>query len=253
MSTTQRERRRFLRVLIGTGAVVSFSASLPGSACAATVRQNFPLNGPVSRVRMSGGYEVELIQGDTPSLVVEGASAALNHFDYRVDGDLLVLKHRGFSWWFNHDGDAKVTLTLPRLTEVEVDGSTDLKAARWVAGEGLTLEVSGAADCRIRDLEVPRFTLHLSGTGDIEVAGRVPVQEVHISGAGDYKAAQLRSDTVDLHLSGAADVEVWAIERLDANISGTADVKYYGRPQVTRSISGAASVESGGDAPPGVI
>ena len=79
--------------------------------------------------------------------------------------------------------------------------------------------------------------MHLSGAGDVELAGQVVEQTIVLGGAGDYDAARLESQTVIVKAGGAGTVTVWASDTLDVQIGGPSTVAYYGDPHVTKSVS----------------
>ena len=87
----------------------------------------------------------------------------------------------------------------------------------------------------------------VSGAGDIELIGKVEVQNVLLSGFGRYQAFDLESQEADVTISGAGGADVWVTEKLAVTISGAGDVNYYGSPTVTPDISGLGRIQSQGE------
>ncbi|MHB9034994.1 MAG: head GIN domain-containing protein, partial [Anaerolineae bacterium] len=107
-----------------------------------------------------------------------------------------------------------------------------------------SLEINGAGDTTVSNLNGGKFKVKVSGAGNIVASGKVTTQDINLTGAGRYDASDLQSENAVVEINGAGSATVWASKSLDASISGLGDIKYYGSPQVTKHISGVGSVDS---------
>lgn len=106
------------------------------------------------------------------------------------------------------------------------------------------LTVLGSDDVNVSAINNKNFTIELTGTGDIVLAGSTETLKVAISGSGDVKARELKSKEAEVKVSGAGDVGLHASELLKVEINGAADVRYYGKPaRVIKEINGAGDLE----------
>jgi len=96
-------------------------------------------------------------------------------------------------------------------------------------------------------LDAEESTVHLSGAGDVALAGQVERQGVFLNGAGNYRCGDLESQTANVELVGAGNMTVWATETLEAHLSGIGNVRYYGNPYTKIYRAGLGSVLSMGD------
>ena len=102
--------------------------------------------------------------------------------------------------------------------------------------------MSGSGHIKIVKLDANSITARLSGSGDIEVGGRIQSQDVKIDGAGNYRAPDLISTTAKINISGSGSAYTQVLDSLNASISGSGSVHYKGSPQITQNISGAGQV-----------
>jgi hypothetical protein len=95
-------------------------------------------------------------------------------------------------------------------------------------------------------LELGEFTVEISGSGNVVVAGSADSVEVSIPGSGAYSGADLVSVSGLVEISGSGSAVVNVSETLEANVSGSGSIQYLGNPTVETDISGSGSVSPAG-------
>ncbi len=106
-----------------------------------------------------------------------------------------------------------------------------------------TLELNGAGNIEVSDLDGESWLVTLSGGGNITVSGSVDRQTVNINGAGAYNAEDLASREATIQHNGAGVAVVQVSDVLDVTINGVGSVEYIGDPaDVSQSINGLGSV-----------
>ncbi len=229
---------RFPAVFVAAGAALGARADV----------QNRPVSG-FSGVRLSVPARVELIQGGTESLAIEGAAEDLAKVETVVENGVLHIRtfERHRKDW-NWNPKLRVTLNARTIDSLAIAGSGDIQAKALRSG-ALKLAISGSGDITIPSLEATDAVVAISGSGDIKLAGRAGRVTSHISGSGELKADRLEARNVTISISGAGDVSVWAREALQVRIAGSGDVRYFGDPSVEKKINGSGSVKRMGLAP----
>ena len=106
----------------------------------------------------------------------------------------------------------------------------------------LTVDISGAGNLSIKNLQADSVDASMSGLGNLELSGKADRQSVSLSGAGNYDGGDLESGSADVRLSGLGNATVWATESLNASISGAGSIGYYGDPDVDENVSGLGDV-----------
>jgi hypothetical protein len=111
------------------------------------------------------------------------------------------------------------------------------------------VRVSGSGDVVATKVETPKLALHISGSGDVKLAGHSQALEARISGSGRVDATKLAVDDASIDISGSGRLALSARKTLKTRISGSGDLEYYGDPVVEQRISGVGRVRRAGAAP----
>jgi hypothetical protein len=181
--------------------------------------------------------------GATASVSFKGFPDVLKKIKTEVvDGRLRIYSDEKH-WNFNFDENAKATITVGSLTELDMAGAADVDVTGNITGDAFVLNVAGAGDVKIDELNTDKLSVDAAGAADVTIKkGVVRVAEYDFSGAGDLKAYGLQSSDVSASVSGAGDVKVSVSQSLDASISGVGSIQYKGNPSVSKSVSGIGSV-----------
>ena len=185
--------------------------------------------GDFTQIKASGATTLYLTQGPRAAVVVEAPAEAQPYIKVETrDGKLYVYHDGGLtatvrSWFSNNEKHgAKIYVTCPRLTGLELSGATDVNGQTPFAADDFTIAASGASDVRLA-LTAKTLTVRASGASDVYLSGEVAQQQIHISGSSDYHAAKLRSQQATVEASGSSDAYVSA-QRLESHASGASDV-----------------------------
>jgi hypothetical protein len=200
-----------LTLLAATGC----EARVTGSGRQVTEQREEP---EFTAVRVGGVYEVRITIGSPPSVSVTADDNLLPLIATDVRGDRLVIDTKQ---QFNaRGGRPVVTITMPRLTEVEA---------------------SGASSVQVSGLRAETLTARVSGASAIQASGTTGRLTVSASGSSSIRMADLNANVVDARASGASNIQVQARESLVAEASGASTISYSGSPGQTRVESSGAS------------
>ena len=221
-------------------------AVLPLAAFSADVRQTPSVSG-FSGIALGVPGKMEVIQGSTESLVIEGPDEDLAKIESVVQNGVLHIraKERGTSW---SNPRIRITVNAIRIESLAISGSGDI-VAKTLKTPSIKLGISGSGDIKVPALDTEKASISISGSGDMQLGGRTASVDSHISGSGDIKADRLDARQVSISISGSGDAYVWARESLQVKIAGAGDVRYYGDPTVEKRIAGSGSVRRLGLAP----
>lgn len=186
---------------------------------------------------------VNVIEGARAGVEIYGYENILKHVRTEVSGNVLHVRYDLDDTWTVNDGDMELRVTVPHINGLSLSGSPDADIKGNVTGDKFNLEISGASDVVIENLNTKAFSADMSGQSDLEVKGGSVVDaEYDISGAGQITAFNLRTENTSASISGAAKSEVYATKKLDVSISGAGEVVYKGSPAVEKHVSGMGSV-----------
>lgn len=171
-------------------------------------------------VSLQGIGQLEIDQTGTESLSITADDNLLPYIKTRVQGSNLIISIEG-NTVFNNVTELTYHVTVDTINSVELEG---------------------AGNIVVNNLDVDKWAANLSGTGNITASGRADVQTVEIDGAGAYTADDLVSQEATVRHNGAGMAVVQVSDRLDVRIDGLGTVEYIGDPTVTQEINGLGTV-----------
>ena len=174
-----------------------------------------------TEIRIEGSMNVNVKQGDSVKIVARDYANLLPYLETRVSGNTLVIAYRDNTWLNNTQGE--VTVTMPKLTNVELSGSGDVG----------TIGAFNFTD----------LGLSISGSGNFSFSGSAKNLNAKISGSGNVRAFDMPTENATVKISGSGNVQVNATRLLDATISGSGDIVYKGTPSVNTSVTGSGRVK----------
>jgi hypothetical protein len=102
---------------------------------------------------------------------------------------------------------------------------------------------SGSDKVKVEGLNTSKFSVTMSGSSEVELAGKANTLDAGISGAGNLNAKDLITEETGLNISGSGAATVHASEKLQVEIVGVADVNYYGNPKkIDKQIIGIGNL-----------
>jgi len=202
--------------------------------------------GPFNRIEVSGVARIDLSQGDRESVTITGDRADLRGAQLEVVGGELRV-NSGDSWKFWNRDPLQVAVQVRELKRIGISGASEVRAARTLKADQLSVSISGEGMVRLEDLRADTLRFDISGAGDGDIGGQVGDLRLSISGKGKLLAERLRAARASLSISGIGNADVWATDTLRVSVSGIGTVNYWGQPQVTRSSAGMATITARGD------
>lgn len=133
---------------------------------------------------------------------------------------------------------AKIYISMPELTGVEISGAGSLVADSVIRTSSLRLDVSGNGKISM-PVEVQKLRTGVSGMGKLNLRGHADEMEINISGNGKINGQDLKVNNADANISGVGKVYADVTGQLKLNISGTGAFYYKTEPaSVQKNISG---------------
>jgi hypothetical protein len=210
----------------------------------------------VTTVELSGPINLTLRQAMTASLEVRGEQRMLANVETTSEGETLHIGTRGIV--LRHREPLQVTLSLPALDELRVDGSgvstvsgfsgerieVQLDGSGWVKFNGRFRQVStglhGSGDLEISAGSSDKVEAEVIGSGRMTLVGSARELRAESAGSGELDAQHLRADTVSVKQQGSGNTRVHARQSVAVALSGSGDVDVYGNPN-QRSVSRTGS------------
>ena len=209
-------------------AALALAALLATATLAADRRESRPVPA-FDSVGLAAPIRVDVVQGGTDSVALEGDAEALADLETVVEQGTLQIRVRRGADGSRHRFKARAYVSARRVEGLAVSGSGDIRSGP-LDGKALRVSVSGSGDVRIEGGRVEELTARIAGSGDVE-------------------AARLQAGRVAVSVAGSGDATVWARESLDVRVAGSGDVRYYGDATPAIRIAGSGDVRRLGPAP----
>lgn len=205
------------------GGVMALAAyGLAAGPALAFETQSYDLDG-FTQVSASAGVDVIISVGGDYAVEVEQEDGDFEKLVLKVEGDTLVVSRKGGGWGLfgGNRPNYRATVSMPRLTSVDVSSGADV-VAEGVSGGPMEIDSSSGADAR--------------------VSGTCTTLEADASSGSDIDASDLVCENVTADVSSGADISVHATVSVSADASSGGDIVVYGNPGEVEMDS-----SSGGD------
>ncbi len=196
----------------------------------------------VTRLNVSGIFNLYLSQGDQPSIRIEGSEDKIKKLKVIQNGETLELKFDEIKNSFFGDSRPDVYLTLSDLKLMEFDGVGNIKSeGPFKVGE-IRLEGNGVGNISLQ-FEAQKIDAEFNLMGNMTLKGSADVIKLSNEGIGNIEASGLISQTMTLNSSGIGKVAVHCTGDLSITVNGIGAVSYTGNPNVIKEeINGIGKV-----------
>jgi hypothetical protein len=199
------------------------------------------LDASFNAIKVSGGIDVYIAQGNEEGLAVSAARTDyISHIETKVEKGVLILSTSG-NWFRNPK--FRVYVSVKHLEKIHASGASDVHIQGKLKFNTLKLVLDGASDFK-GEVEVENLDIHQSGASDITISGKAVNTKIEASGASDIKGFDLVTDYLDVDVSGASDTKITVNKEMNVKASGASDVRYKGSAVIKQyDVSGASSLK----------
>lgn len=193
---------------------------------------------PPTHIELAGPDSVEITEGSTLEITVEGDSQAKDALRFDRDGNRLTIARD--SSIFDGNGKAIVRIKMPAPSTLGIAGSGEIRSATMASSA--ELEIAGAGKIFVDSITAERMEVEIAGSGDIEAKGTAQKLSIEIAGSGNVELGELLADDVEVEIAGSGDVVVASNGRVNAEIAGSGDVQVIGSASCSVDSAGSGSL-----------
>ncbi len=164
--------------------------------------------GGFTKIRIHTAAALEVVVGKDFAVEVSAPEKKLDNLVTTVEGDTLIVEYEEEE--FHMKEAAHIRVHMP---------------------EFVALDVSGAVEADIENLQSPEFDVEVNGASSIEIDGSCGRLTVELSGASNFEGRKLECEVVRVELNGAGNVEVYASREVEVDVNGVGNVDIYGKPE----------------------
>lgn len=176
-----------------------------------------------TKIELNGSADMTVRVGPAASISVEGSQQRIERLTTSYEGGTLVFKEKS-SGLFGSHGPLHITVTVPALTALTINGS----------GDAVVSEIAGQ-----------EFSIAINGSGDVEALGQTENLAVTVNGSGNVEAKGLEALDTNVNVTGSGDATTTTKNSLQVNVIGSGNVTYFGEPKLNKSVAGSGEVNKG--------
>lgn len=203
----------------------------------ATVRDVTPFSG----IKVSGGIDVYLSQGNDYSLAVSAVDEKFrDNIKTEVNNGILVISYNEHFGRNYGNKKLRAYLSFKTLESIEGSGATDIIINGTLASNNMRIKLFGASNIH-GAVKITNLSLDLSGASTVRINGTAQNLKLKASGASDIKNYDLQVENCVAKLSGASDARLTVNGSISAVASGASTLYYRGNPVKKDVVTNGAS------------
>ena len=179
--------------------------------------------GDFSAIDISGNYIVTYRHGSQTALTIVMQENLFDHLDVNTRSNTLVIGSRR-SFDTTTANRPRIYVYAPNLTGADFSGAVNATDWDTIEGQRFSLDISGAGNISI-GLDVERLDIDASGAASITLWGTASTINIDASGALTISAGDLEIEGGSVDISGAGTVTLSTLENVNVTASGVARVR----------------------------
>lgn len=198
----------------------------------------FEASNSFNQVKFTGGYNIELIQGETESLTLMMKKESVSDVKYWVEDSVLYVRNDTHGI---RPEETHIKLKFKDLKRIQIEGGATLKSREPLQFDSLTIKLEGGANLRLK-LNVNHLNTYAAGGVNMELTGMANSFEATTEGAANIDADHMETKYVTCRVAGVGNASVFATEELNATVEGVGKIGYRGNPVINKKVDGLGLV-----------
>lgn len=196
------------------------------------------VNEDFTKIKVSTGLDLYIIQGSTPKIVVEADENLQDIIMTEINNGILKIYSDKNIWKAKA---RKVYVTLETLEAVTATSGSDVYTKETIKVNDIAIKATSGADIRMSLYANSVGSSATSGSG-IEISGVANNHSSSATSGASIDAYELRSKKATVSVSSGADINIYASESITAKASSGGDIDFKGNPEkvVKKSSSGGS-------------
>lgn len=195
------------------------------------------------QIRVGGFFDVELVSGKEGAITIVGEENILPLVKTEVEnGVLLIYTEKNKS--INTSKKLLITVPFESISDVSLGGSGSITTKSTIKTTKFSVKLSGSGDINLT-LDVNDAEVNISGSGDVNLKGKATNYDGKLSGSGDLNTYELNAENANAVISGSGNIQLFCSNNLIARISGSGSINYKGNPKtIDTKVSGSGSISA---------
>ncbi len=154
--------------------------------------------GSFEQIGVSGSFDVILKKGDEGKIEIKIEDNLLPYLITEVNNGKLKIKWKNGTSISTRKG-VDITVYFKEINAIGVSGASDIVVKDLIRSNKFSVSVSGSGDIEF-EIETDHLSASVSGSGDLDIIGTAKTFEAAVAGSGDIDAYGLTSDKDDIKI-----------------------------------------------------
>lgn len=205
------------------------------------VTEDRKANEDFTKVKVSTGLDLYLIQGNSTKITVEADENLQDIIITEVKNGVLKVYSEKNIW---RAKSRKVYVTLKTLEGISATSGSDVYSDKTLKVNDISVSATSGADIRI-SLDANAVTSSATSGAGIELTGIANNHTSSATSGASINAYDLQSKNVTVRVSSGADINIYASESIAARASSGGDIDFKGSPkEVTKKSNSGGSISA---------
>jgi len=182
-------------------------------------------------IKILGSCELFFRKDAAQSLLLVGEDNILPIIETYVENSTLVI---GNEQSYSSRIGIKIYVSMEEIKGFTIAGASDIFGEEHFTTDELHLEIIGAGKIEL-GVTAQKMSTCILGSGELSLRGSADHHSIEIAGAGDINASDLEVKRYNITISGSGNCRIFVTEELYASISGSGTIYYRGNPAVINS------------------
>ena len=219
--------------------IIVFLLTTIGSHIDGFIRPLNEITNDYTEIELKTFANVFITQGDKTEARIEKSSNSSDVL-LKVEGNRLIIYSEKNT---HNETPVNVYVTVKNLTEVDLEGSGNIKMTDNFKCDNIDLEIAGSGNIDA-NVDAKSLTVKIDGSGDLDIKGKSNESDISINGSGNMNAKEFKTSTSSIKVSGSGTSTIDVKDELTVKISGSGNVFYLTEPErVHAKSSGSGRVE----------
>lgn len=175
-----------------------------------------------TEIEASGGIEVFIAQGSSPSIKVEADSNLQELIETKVSGGRLTITTKKN---VGHATSKKVVVVVPKITEIESAKGVLVKTTTTINADNIKL-TSGGGGSLEATIAAKKAELQSNNGSSLTVSGKVATLKATSSSGSSLHAGSLSADTIEAEATSGGNATVMPLNKLKAKAANGGKLTY---------------------------
>lgn len=203
--------------------------------------------GEFKRVSIKGIMQVEMTQGESNKVTIEGDEEATSKVSVEVKGSSLNIRTNALSQLnqkhYDYERERKkiiVKITFTTMQELEVGRGAYVDVSSVVKANHFDLVASSGGIVKI-EVDTPALVADVTQGGIINISGKAAYQDSRVNTGGELHAYKLESQDLTIKANTGGVAQVNTSKSIEARAGTGGEINYKGNPRqrdVSTSLGG---------------